>query len=115
MGLPDIPGVRRFLHTMCGNLLCGGGRDDTRTSCLLLDTSTGEFSPTSVRLRQETGGNLCWNTGGDGGDKLLIGGEGSPSSTELVSSDGSTSSDSFTLKYKTERACGIQTDDTYVI
>ena len=83
---------------MCGNLLCGGVV--TPTSCLLLDTSTGQFN-ISVTLRQERWVHLCWNVGGEGGDTLIIGGDYSPSSTELVSPDGSTSSYSFPLyKYK---------------
>ena len=95
--LPDLPGDVRFYHSHCGHLLCGGY--SSSTSCLLLNPTTGQFTTTSVTLRQERYGHLCWE--GDEGDVLLMGGEDSGTTTELVSADGSTSSDSFTLEYDT--------------
>ena len=93
--LPDSPLRVRFGSSDCGNLLC------TALHCLLFNPTTGQFTNTSVTLRQKRWGPLCW--GGDDGDVLLMGGSYSISSTttELVSADGSTSSDSFTLKYST--------------
>ena len=87
-------------HSICGHLLCGG--HDTRQSCLMLNTLTGEFTPTSVRLKGKRHGHLCWDVEGENGPALLMGGSiYSERSTELVSSDGSSSSASFNLTYDT--------------
>ena len=99
--LDDLPDDERWEHSYCGHLLCGGGdTSSTEQSCLLFNPTTGQFTTTSVTLRQKRSGHLCW--GGEEGDVLLMGGEDSGTTTELVSADGSTSSDSFTLKYDTE-------------
>ena len=92
--LPDSPQRVRFGSSDCGNLLC------TAKGCLLFNPTTGQFTTTSVTLRQEREDHLCWNVGGE---ILLMGGNQSPTTTELVSADGSTSSNSFTLKYDTRR------------
>ena len=97
--LSDLPDKRRY-HSHCGHLLCGGYESSTQQSCLLFNPTTGQFTTTSVTLRQKRASHLCW--GGDDGDVLLMGGYYSGTTTELVSADGSTSSNSFTLKYRTE-------------
>lgn len=97
--LPDLPD-KRFYHSYCGHLLCGGEySSSTLQSCLLFNPTTGQFTTTSVTLRQWRWSHLCW--GGEDGDVLLMGGWYSKNTTELVSADGSTSSNSFTLKYDT--------------
>ena len=96
--LPDLPGDARDIHSQCGNLLCGG-YDSVSRSCLMLDPLTGKFTPTSVTLREERSFHLCWNLEGENGSTLLMGGSVSTRSTELVSSDGSSSSSSFSLTY----------------
>ena len=95
--LPDLPGDARFMHSQCGNLLCGGGDDSVSRSCLMLDPLTGKFTPTSVTLREERSFHLCWNLEEENGPTLLMGGYFDPYSTELVSSDGSFSTVGFTL------------------
>ena len=102
--LPDLPGEARWQHSQCGGMICGGGDFNTSTyqSCLKLNPLTGAFTPTSVSLVEERDYHLCWEIEGKGGPTLLIGGEFSPRSTELVNSDGSSSSTSFTLQYDTK-------------
>ena len=99
--LPDLPGDARYIHSQCGNLLCGG-YDSVSRSCLMLDPLTGKFTPTSVTLREERVSHLCWDAEGENGPTLLMGGYDLKRSTELVSSDGSSSSSSFSLTYETE-------------
>ena len=98
--LPDLPGDARDIHSQCGNLLCGG-YDSVSRSCLMLDPLTGKFTPTSVTLREERSFHLCWNLEGENGSTLLMGSD-STRITELVSSDGSSSSSSFSLTYETK-------------
>ena len=100
--LADLPGHGRHHHSLCGHLLCGGLNENsstTRQSCLMLNHLTGDFSPTSVRLEVEREDHLCWDVDGD---VLLIGGGFSQRSTELVNSDGLSSSGSFHLASDTE-------------
>ena len=100
--LPDLPGGERRSHTQCGRLLCGGGwNSSTQQSCLMLNPLTGDFTPTSVSLREKRYGHLCWDVEGENGPTLLMGGYYSERSTELVSSDGSSSSANFYLRYDT--------------
>ena len=101
--LPDLPGGARLSHSQCGHLLCGGGHSSsTEQSCLMLNPLTGDFTPTSVTLVERRAYHLCWEVEGEGGPTLLIGGGSSPRSTELVNSEGSSSSASFTLQYDTQ-------------
>ena len=101
--LADLPGEGRYQHTLCGKMLCGGGPfSSTLRSCLKLNPLTGAFSPTSVSLVEGRDGHLCWEVEGEGGPTLLIGGHYSNRSTELLTSDGLSSSASFPLKYNTK-------------
>ena len=100
--LPDLPGGMRDSHSQCGGIICGGEDSSTQQSCLKLNPLTGAFTPTSVRLVESRYAHLCWDVEGEGGPSLLIGGWLSPYSTELVNSDGSSSSASFTLQYDTK-------------
>ena len=102
--LPDLPDEKRWDHSQCGGMICGGNRSPTTAlrSCLKLNPLTGAFTPTSVRLVEKRYNHLCWDVEGEGGPTLLIGGGLSPRSTELVNSDGLSSSASFTLQYDTE-------------
>ena len=59
----------------------------------------GTFTPLPVRLVEERVGHLCW--GLPSGEVLLLGGYGSPTTTERVHTDGSSSSADFTLPYDT--------------
>ena len=104
--LDDLPGGvtggRRGGQSLCSGLLCGGYDSSTEQSCLMLDPLTGAFTTTSVSLREKRKNHLCWDVEGENGPTLLMGGAYSQQSTELVSSDGFSSSAGFTLKYKTE-------------
>ena len=103
--LADLPGDVRYKHSLCGRLLCGGHGDyftSAERSCLMFNPLTGNFTSTSVRLGEERVDHLCWDVEGENGPTFLMGGRFSPRSTELVSSDGSTSSANFNLKYDTE-------------
>ena len=89
--LSDLPyGV--YGHTVCGGLLCGGYR--TGKSCLKLGPAG--FVKATVALQQYRWFHLCWNLP-EG--VLLLGGEGSPSTTELVLRDGSASVGEFNLTH----------------
>ena len=100
--LPDLPGQVRWGHTHCGDLLCGSRDSSTQQSCLILNPLTGDFTPASVTLREQRAGHLCWDVEGENGPTLLMGGDYSYRSTELVSPDGLTSSANFTLTYITK-------------
>ena len=102
--LPDLLGGKRYEHSQCGRLLCGGHGDyftSAERSCLMFNPLTGNFTPASVSLGEERVDHLCWDVEGENGPTLLIGGSYSNRSTELVSHDGSSSSASFNLTYGT--------------
>ena len=90
--LPDLP-EGTYDHSHCGNLLCGDN------SCLKMNP-TGSFSPTSVSLLQKRESHLCWSLPGGGGEVMLLGGYYSPTTTEIVSADGSSTKPSGDLEYK---------------
>ena len=94
--LPDSP-EWMWGHSHCGNLLCHD------KSCLKMN-STGSFSPASVSLIQSRYGQLCWSLPGRGGEVMVLGGgfsPNSPTTTEIVSADGSSTKPSWDLKYET--------------
>ena len=86
--LPDLPD-RRGAHTMSGLTVCGGYH--TKTTCLVF--SQGQWSA-SHTLAQERYYHSSWRTQEA---TLLIGGEGSVRTSELV-----TKGESFTLVFDTE-------------
>ena len=92
--LPDMPDSR-YGHTVCGGLLCGG--QESYRSCLKLGPLG--FVKATVTLQQNRFYHHCWNVP-EG--VLLLGGEDSPSTTELVQRDGSTSVSKFDLSYPAE-------------
>ena len=96
--LPDLP-QEMSLHTQCGLLLCGD------FSCLLMEGTT--FSRTSVILKEERRLHLCWSLPGAGGEVMLLGGSKSPTTTEVVSPDGSSSRTSWDLQYDTRWSISI--------
>ena len=107
----DFPGGERSGHSLCGHFLCGGGTStdsDTQRTCLKLNPLTGDFTFTPVTLIHKRSGHMCWDIDGEDGPVLLLGGVGkwvndgshgpeASRTTELVSSDGSSSSASFSL------------------
>ena len=85
--LPDLP-EPRYAHTVCGGLLC------SERSCLKLGPLG--FVKATVSLQQKRLYHLCWNVP-EG--VLLLGGDSSPLTTELVLRDGSASVSKFDLSY----------------
>ena len=59
--------------------------------------ANGNFTSLPVRLLEKRHSHLCW--GLPSGEVLLLGGRESPTTTEKVSSDGSSSSADLTLPY----------------
>ena len=92
--LPDD----RYRHTQDGNIICGGGssgrfRKRTRNSCITLNEN-GEWK-VSHRLIEPRYSHVSWRVR-DG--ILLMGGENSPDTTEMVKNDGTVEL-SFMLEY----------------
>ena len=77
-----------YQHTLCGGLLC------SERSCLKL--GSWGFVKATVSLKQYRRNHLCWNRPRG---VLLLGGLHSPSTTELVSYDGSASESKFDLSH----------------
>jgi len=100
----------RAVHSSCGGLLCGGYELSSYRSCER-NTGTEVSHLPSLTLRQERQYHLCWSLPAD--KILLLGGAISPTTTEIVS--GSSSSEGFTLPYKTDAACGIEVGDHYIV
>ena len=91
----DIPEATNAL-SLCGNLACGG-RGSEQKSCSLFD-GAGTFRALPVTLREERAEHLCWQL--QSGSVLLLGGVYSPSTTETLSADGSSSNPDFNLPYE---------------
>ena len=89
--LPDLPD-ERTAHTFCGQLLCGGLSSER--SCLKFDGEN--FTRAEVFLVEARRYHLCWSVGED---VMLLGGDKSDKTTEIVKSDGSFSSPSFELRH----------------
>ena len=104
--LPDLPRGMSG-HTHC-HLVC------LYRSCLQV-SSRGSFSPASVRLLHTRYGHLCWSLPGGAGEVMLLGGEYSPTTTEIVSADGSSTRPSWDLQYQTRSACGVEVGDTFIV
>ena len=90
--LPELPEGRDH-HTQTGLTACGGGRSDaTLRSCVTLSEngwikSNNLIQPRSVHCAWDTGSGI-----------ILLGGVGSPNTTELLKEDGG-SEELFHLKY----------------
>ena len=82
--------------TFCSNFLCGG--NPSFTSCEKFD-GISTFEPLPVILGERRNNHMCW--GLPSGEVLLLGGQYSGNSTELVTADGTSSSANFTLPYET--------------
>ena len=90
-----LPDQKRLLVSFCGRLLCGGQTSSSDT-CLVLENR--KLNTASAYLLEGRYKHMCWeNTAGI----LLLGGEYSPNTTELVARDGSSSSAGFNLQYDT--------------
>merc|ERR1711971_306081 len=103
----------RVWHSSCAGIVCGGQTSSSSVRSCEKITGT-EVSPLpSLTLRQARYNHLCWTQAGPGDQIMLLGGSSSPTTTEIVS--GSSSSEGFTLPYRTRYACGIEVGDHYVV
>ena len=86
----------RYDHTQSGLTACGGYYSDTRRSCIKFED--GSWTTLTDNLVEQRFWHSSWIT--PDGDILLIGGDLSPTTTEIVNQDG-ISIRSFDLKYDT--------------
>jgi len=100
--LPD----KRYDHTQSGLIACGGYY--TQTSCLIFSNGVWQHHSTLNQPRED---HSVWN---NGTTTLLIGGLGSPMTTEVISTD-SDHHAPFNLTYPTEGACVISLDDRFLV
>ena len=95
--LPSLPkGISS--HSQDGLVLCGG-YPDTGTSCHTLNTDTAQWTKTHS-LSERRDSHASWRR--EDGSILIIGGDYSKTTTELVSESSGVSTPGFTLKYTTE-------------
>ena len=91
----SLPSSRAY-HTQSGDILCGGYEDpDPSTTCI---SYTAGAWVTSHTLLEERYDHCSWRSP-EG--VLLMGGEGSPRTTELLSNIDNTTALSFSLEYNT--------------
>merc|ERR1719219_2121889 len=90
--------------------VCGGsdGSGGTRTSCLTLTDAGWEVTTTLLFRRNY---HSSWDSPAG---VILMGGEGSRTTTEKILQDG-TSSASFDLKYRTSAACAINMGSSVIL
>ena len=91
--LPPLPSDQRYRHTQDGLVACGGAGGGARTSCATL-TAAGWAE--SQLLGQERQYHTSWRSPAG---LLLLGGDQSGDTTELLSSTDSTTTTSITLEY----------------
>ena len=92
--LPDLPEARDF-HTQTGVEACGGWHSSTGTTCVRLEGGSWTQSHKLVEKRED---HCSWASSAG---TLLIGGDYSLQTTELLESNTGDSVTSFPLKYDT--------------
>ena len=93
--LPAMPQSKNT-HTQSGLAACGGYDSGTERSCIKFED--GSWTTLTDNLVERRDDHSSWVS--PDGDILLIGGDYSPTTTEIVYQNG-TSSRSFDLKYNT--------------
>ena len=89
--IPDLPDSRRS-HTQIGTMICGGGNNETDTSCINLVSNVWEVVEFTLRYRR------IWHVSWQSKMGLvLMGGLFSDATTELVTDEGS--AEYFDLKH----------------
>jgi len=106
--LPPMSQLKRY-HTQSGLTACGGYGSDDR-SCIKFED--GSWTTLTDNLVEERYYQSSWVN--PDGDILLIGGGGSPTTTEIVYRDG-TSIKSFDLKYDIRNACSIGLPEMFIL
>ena len=96
--LPSMPQFK-VVHTQSGLTACGGIDSDTRRTRSCIKFEAGAWKTLTDNLVEKRWGHSSWVN--SNGHILLIGGYGSPTTTEIVYQNG-TSIRSFDLKYRTE-------------
>ena len=91
--LPDVSEFRYF-HTQDGLTACGGPNFDTQDNCVTLTDGQWTQSHTLLHMRYH---HTSWALGD--GRVMLMGGEGSPTTTEIISPGSDTITQGFPLKY----------------
>jgi len=104
--LPDLPDDRTG-HTMDDHIMCGGYL--TQSSCLYY--VAGKWTKYRNDLQIERANHVSWRR--RDGEVLLIGGETSKNTSEVVSSSGHQKG--FNLKHEVNKACAIKVDDYLII
>ena len=94
--LPTMP-QSKYGHTQSGLTACGGGYSDSERSCIKFEA--GAWTTLTDNLVEKRWGHSSWVN--SNGHILLIGGDNSLTTTEIVYQNG-TSIRSFDLKYRTE-------------
>ena len=92
--VPTLP--HRDHHTQDGLVACGGDTTATLTSCITL---TGSGWQESHQLRERRWLHSSWRSPAG---LLLMGGDYSGTSTEILSATDSSTTSSFTLAYNTK-------------
>ena len=96
-------GWRRYRHTHCNDLLCGGR--DALDSCLRVGENYMET--TLIVMHRNRKGHMCWAVPGDSGDVMLFGGEWLDNgetfglTTETVLAKGGPALPGYDLEYNT--------------
>jgi len=107
--LPEMS-QSKFGHTQSGLTACGGFKSESRTSCIQL--SAGSWTTQTEDLLFSRYYLSSWTK--TEGDILLIGGDGSSSTTEILYENG-TSVRAFDLKYNTRFACSIELPELFIV
>merc|ERR1719342_1205532 len=107
--LPQMSQSKRY-HTQSGLTACGGGASAIRRSCIKFED--GSWTTLTDNLVEERLYHSSWVS--PDGDILLIGGQYSRTTTEIVYQNG-TSIRSFDLKYRTEEACSIELPEMFIL
>merc|ERR1719342_1888528 len=101
----------KSVHTQSGLTACGGCCSDTKgRSCIKFED--GSWTTLTDNLMERREDHSSWIT--PDGDILLIGGEYSLTTTEIVYQNG-TSIRSFDLKYDTKYACSIELPEMFIL
>lgn len=100
----------RHSPSFCNNFLCGG--NPAVRSCEKFD-GISSFKAMSVSLVEPRSSHMCW--GLQSGEVLLLGGQQSPTTTEVISADGTSSKGDFTLPFEISFACGVEMGDKFVV